>query len=285
MGRSSIRGSSTASAPWSRRSSENSAHWWAARVTSTRFPKSGFHRSQSQRLRSSTTPPTITSAGARTPSARARSTMSASVPVTTRCPGQEARSTTATGVAGSRPPATRCSTTWGRVRMPMYTTRVPLARARAPQSSSGPAPPSRRRWPVTKVTDGAWSRWVRGNPAYTAAAEAEVTPGTTSKGMPSRARASASSPSRPNTAGSPPLSRTTSFPARARSIRAWLISAWVCWWTWPILPMGTRSASGGAQSSTRGCTRLSYTTASARPSTCRARRVTSPGSPGPAPTR
>ena len=44
-------------------------------------------------------------------------------------------------------------------------------------------------------------------------------PGTTSNGIPASARASASSPPRPNTNGSPPLSRTThlALPARGRS--------------------------------------------------------------------
>ena len=46
-------------------------------------------------------------------------------------------------------------------------------------------------------------------PAYAAAAIALVMPGTTSNGTPAAASASASSPPRPNTNGSPPLSRTT----------------------------------------------------------------------------
>ena len=46
-------------------------------------------------------------------------------------------------------------------------------------------------------------------PASAGAATADDTPGTTSNGMPARASASASSPPRPNTYGSPHLSRTT----------------------------------------------------------------------------
>ena len=49
------------------------------------------------------------------------------------------------------------------------------------------------------------------------AATPEVTPGTTSKGTPAAASASASSPPRPNTNGSPPFRRTTLRPAPARS--------------------------------------------------------------------
>ena len=58
------------------------------------------------------------------------------------------------------------------------------------------------------------------------AANALVTPGTTSNGTPACPSASASSPPRPNTKGSPPFSRTTRRPRRAaRIITAW-ISAW-----------------------------------------------------------
>ena len=53
-------------------------------------------------------------------------------------------------------------------------------------------------------------RWVTGIPAYAAAAIALVIPGTTSNGTPARMQASASSPPRPNTNGSPPFRRTTS---------------------------------------------------------------------------
>src|SRR5215467_4241498 len=45
-----------------------------------------------------------------------------------------------------------------------------------------------------------------------------VTPGTISKAMPASAKASASSPPRPKMNGSPPLSRTTVRPRRARSM-------------------------------------------------------------------
>src|SRR5438874_2722034 len=41
---------------------------------------------------------------------------------------------------------------------------------------------------------------------------AELTPGSTAKGRPAPARASASSPPRPKTNGSPPFRRTTPFP-------------------------------------------------------------------------
>ena len=55
-------------------------------------------------------------------------------------------------------------------------------------------------------------RCVTGIPAYAGTATALVTPGTTTNGMPASRQAMASSPPRPNTNGSPPLSRTTIKP-------------------------------------------------------------------------
>ena len=68
--------------------------------------------------------------------------------------------------------------------------------------------------PATKLTTLALSRWVSGICAAAAAPSAALTPGTTSTGTPAARQASASSPPRPNTNGSPPLSRTTSLPGQ-----------------------------------------------------------------------
>ena len=62
---------------------------------------------------------------------------------------------------------------------------------------------------MTNATALAASRWVTGIPAYAGAATPAVTPGTTSNAIPAARSASASSPPRPNTNGSPPFSRTT----------------------------------------------------------------------------
>ena len=70
-------------------------------------------------------------------------------------------------------------------------------------------------WPVITANDDAMPRCVTGIPAYAGAAIADVTPGMTSNGTPAAASASASSPPRPKTNGSPPFSRTTRLPARA----------------------------------------------------------------------
>src|SRR5262245_64150503 len=57
-------------------------------------------------------------------------------------------------------------------------------------------------------------RNVRGRPTSAAQPSAAVIPGTTTTGTPASRRYSTSSPPRPNTKGSPPLSRTTRRPAR-----------------------------------------------------------------------
>ena len=59
------------------------------------------------------------------------------------------------------------------------------------------------------VTARETSRCVTGIPAAAGTANADEIPGTIVYSTPARARASASSPPRPNTNGSPPLMRTT----------------------------------------------------------------------------
>ena len=68
-------------------------------------------------------------------------------------------------------------------------TAVVFGRANARQSGS--LPPSSP-WPVTKLTLFAYSRCVRGIPAYAAQPFAAEMPGTTEKPMPARASASSS---------------------------------------------------------------------------------------------
>jgi hypothetical protein len=80
-------------------------------------------------------------------------------------------------------------------------------------------------WPVTNATAEAASRCVTAMPAYAGAATPAVTPGTTSNRTPAAASASASSPPRPNTNGSPPFSRTTRFPERPSETSSSLISS------------------------------------------------------------
>ncbi len=236
-----------------------------------------------------TGPTTMTAGDSRSTAARPLS-----VVCTTCWAAVVARATTAAGVSGARPPAISASAMAARVDMPMRITRVPPARASASQSgapASAPgAPPTR---PVTTVTDEATPRWVTGMPATAGAANAEVTPGTTSNGMPACTSASTSSPPRPKTKGSPPLRRTTTSARRPCSTSSRAISS--CRSSWLAgrssapasgrLPTSINSAESAAKSSTAGLTRRSWSTTSARARSIAPRRVSRPGSPGPAPTR
>ena len=133
---------------------------------------------------------------------------SASVQRPTTWPSVVADCTAATGVRGSRPPAISSAAMVARWETPIRITIVPPTLASERQSMScSPA----RRWPVTTVNAADTPRWVMGMPAAAGAAIADVIPGTISKGTPAAARASASSPPRPKTNGSPPLRRTTRF--------------------------------------------------------------------------
>jgi len=67
-------------------------------------------------------------------------------------------------------------------------------------------------------------RCVRGIPTAAATPVAAVIPGTTSKAIPARASASASSPPRPKMNGSPPFNRTMRLPWRASDTSSRLIS-------------------------------------------------------------
>src|SRR4051794_25825254 len=122
-------------------------------------------------------------------------------------------------------------------------------------------------------------------PAYAGAATPAVTPGTTSNGTPPAASASPSSPPRPNTNGSPPLTRTTRFPPRPSSTSSALISSCDIAAAPGSLPTYRSSASGRAPSSAPAGISRSYRIASAEATSSSDRRVISPGSPGPAPTR
>ena len=79
--------------------------------------------------------------------------------------------------------ATSASAMAARVVMPMRITSVPPTRASASQSGP-PAPAASPTRPVTTVTDEARPRWVTGMPTAAGTPKADVTPGTTSQGMP-----------------------------------------------------------------------------------------------------
>ena len=202
-----IAGSSITSAPRSSSRARSSLACSRARVTTTERPKRGRF-SNHARLSAATSPTTI-ALGACTPA----SPIVASVARTVRWSGRVPLRTAATGVDGSRPPSISRRAISPMLPAPMRITSVPPARASASQSTSV-RPFAGSSWPVTTVKCVETPRCVTGIPAYAAAPIALVMPGTTSNGTPAAASASASSPPRPKTNGSPPFRRTTVAPAR-----------------------------------------------------------------------
>ena len=149
-----------------------------------------------------------------------------SVVVRTRCRGVVPSQITATGVSASRPRFTSSRLICSSRPTAISSTRVPGPCASAAQSTVAPGCDGSR-CADTTAKSCVMPRWVTGIPALAGTATALVTPGTTVTGTPARAQASASSPPRPKTNGSPPLSRTTRWPASARLISTWLIWSWV----------------------------------------------------------
>ena len=209
-------GSNTGAAPTERSAAASSAACSRARVTRTPRPKSGWRSHHDRPSRSRTTSPMTTTEGEPSPASRTASGNSASVETQVRCSGSVPCITAAAGVSGAFPPASSSSTSRDRFCIPIKITRVSTA-----------IPSSRQRvcsdtrlgslWPVTTANEAEYLRSVTGMPAYERAATADVTPGTTSKGIPAAAQTLISSPPRPNTRGSPPFNRTTIRPARAKS--------------------------------------------------------------------
>src|SRR5437763_8805431 len=151
--------------------------------------------------RSATTSPITTSAGVGASSAAApiapsgatRTSSSSSVP----------REITAAGVEGGLPCAISRSASCPTTAPPMKAISVPGTAARPAASSCSTS------LAANAVTACETPRCVTGMPAACGTAASEDTPGTISNGTCARTSASASSPPRPKTNGSPPLSRTT----------------------------------------------------------------------------
>src|SRR5690606_16256682 len=172
-----------------------------------------------------TTSPTTTIAGGRIPAADTRSATVESEAVTARWGGRVPSCTAITGGSGGRPYRMRaCGAAVSRSTAIM-STRVPRDRAIAGQSTVDRGSPGGT---CTEITWNSWltPRCVTGTSAAAGTETALVMPGTTSTGMPAWAQAIISSPPRPNTNGSPPLSRTTNLPSRARSTSSSLILSW-----------------------------------------------------------
>ena len=209
-------------------------------------------------------PEALSSERARTSAAATAPTTMVAGLATRRCrrPARSVRSTcwrgvvaalmTATGVLEAIPPARKRSAICSVRAAPIRITSVVPAWARASQLSHRSDDGSW--WAVTTVKPLETPRRVTGMPAAAGAATAEVTPGTTSVSTPAARSAEASSPPRPNTNGSPPLSRTTCSKRRPRSMRMALISSWEGLGAPGVFPTQMSSAHGGASSITAGST-------------------------------
>src|SRR3954452_18340531 len=232
---------------------------------------------------SSTTSPTTQTAGGRTPSSAIVFASPSRVVRTVRWVGVEPSVTTATGVDGARPCSISAAAMAGAVSTPMSTTRVPRSRPRDAQSTSDCGCPGGT-CPETTTNSWVSPRWVTGMPASAGTPIADVTPGTTSTGMPAATHASSSSMPRPKTNGSPPLSRTTRLPARAWVISSSLICSCAIDRPRGSFEASMTSTSAGSEASRDCGARWSARTTSACDTACCPRIVISPGSPGPPPT-
>ena len=224
-----------------------------------------------------------TTAGGCTRCLAASAATRSSVDVSTCWPGRVPSLITATGVVAARPRLISSALIASRCATAISSTRVPGPCASESQSTLAPGCDGSR---CAETTAKSWvmPRCVTGIPAYAGTATALVTPGTTTNGTPARTHASASSPPRPNTNGSPPLSLTTRRPASARSTISALISSCVIVCAPGALPARTISTSGSSSSSSALGPSRSATTTSASASSRLPRTVISPGSPGPPPT-
>ena len=136
---------------------------------------------------------------------------------------------------------------------------------------------------ATRLTSAAWitrsspfGSVASGMPAYAGTAVASGTPGTISNLTPASAHAVASAAAPPLSRGSPPYSRTASWPSPAACTRARAAAP----------PAGSSSRAPGLM--WRRATAASSgpaTTSPAWPSSSAPRTVSSPPPPGPAPTR
>jgi len=131
------------------------------------------------------------------------------------------RETTAAGVEAGFPSAIRRSASRPTTAPPMKATSVPGTAARPRTSSASTS------FAANAVTACETPRCVTGMPTDSGTAAIDETPGTSSNGTPARTSASASSPPRPKTNGSPPFSRTVISPRRPYSTRQASISSWV----------------------------------------------------------
>ena len=129
-------GSSTTSAPLSRSMSDSVETSSRGRVTSTRTPARGRFSAQPKlSARAHTLPTTMIAGVCMTLCAHTRSSVP-TVALTRRCLDVVPRSSTAAGISGSMPAASRPFIRSGSAAMPIRNTSVPLVRTSASKSMS-----------------------------------------------------------------------------------------------------------------------------------------------------
>ena len=158
------------------------------------------------RARAATSPDDEQARARRCAALRARLRESASVPLTTRCIGQRRPLDDRGGMVGARARRAQARDDARQLRDAHVEDDRVIALARADPSRARHHR-AHGRWRRSRSARG--RRCVSGMPALAAAPSAAVMPGTTTYGMPCAARASISSPPRPNMNGSPPFRRAT----------------------------------------------------------------------------
>ena len=203
---------------------------------------------------------------------------------------------TVSGVSGLRPAETSSPAAAATESSVVDTTTVP---------SEAPTSVQQRADAVRASTNrtSAPSASRNGTPAYAGTPTAFAMPGTTSKGTPAAAQASISSAAYVSSPGSPVTARTTRLPPRAASMTRCAASrtagtptvfdapSTTVSWGAPV--PGSEASASVCTSDTpwRACVRTTSSTScsATRTSACAsastARRVSSPGSPGPAPRK
>ena len=219
-GTSLVRAAVRTSAPRGRSRSHSRRRKLSVPVSATRTPASG--PSVPALNSSAAASPTTMTAGASAPASRAFRAISASVPRTHRGFLAFPPETTAAGVPASIPASMSRAESAPSLPRPMRNTSVPCSLASVSMSSGSS---SEAVCAVTTWKLRARPRCVTGMPASSGMAMAELTPGTSSQYMPASLSAANSSPPRPNTKGSPPLSRTTRLCLPAQSMSRRFISS------------------------------------------------------------
>src|ERR687898_654036 len=269
-----IVGASSGTAPERRSAADSEPACCRVRGTSTRQPKSGLVSNQDRAARCSTTSPTTATTGAGSFAARTSPATRSSVETTVCCSTVLPDVITATGVVAAVPASISALATWPRWSSARVSTSV--SAVHAAQSTL----------PVTSMTCTLRLRpAVSGPPACAGIAVTPATPGTTSNGTPALAHTRASSAPVGCTNGSPSSSRTTARPPLAAESASLPRTAAVSGKPSSSTPPSTTSTSSAAWTSRSRWCGSSMMTTSASARTSAARSVSSPGSPGPAPTK